>query len=88
MKKPKALIEIEEPEMDGPELAERLRVDPATIRRYRREGMPGRKTGYRIFLYRLSLVNAWLEGREAKKEKNRQERVSERTKSNLAEVSA
>jgi hypothetical protein len=86
MKKPK--IEIEEPEMDGPEIAERLRVDPATIRRYRREGMPGRKTGYRKCLYRLSLVNAWLEGREAEKEKIRHERALKRAKTNLAEVQA
>ena len=78
MKTPKTVVEIDEPELTGPELAERLRADPATVRTYRREGMPGRRVGYRKFLYRVSQVNAWLEERETEKERIRQQRAKER----------
>jgi len=71
-------IEIDEPELTGPELAERLRCDPGTVRNYRKEGMPGRQVGYRKFLYRLSVVNSWLEAHEAKKERERQMRARAR----------
>jgi hypothetical protein len=84
----KSIVEIDEPELTGPEIAVRLRIDPATVRQFRREGMPGRRTGYRKFLYRLSQVNAWLEERETKKEKIRQQRATEREKTKAMAIRA
>ena len=80
MKTAKPLVTINEPELTGSEVAQCLRADPATIRNYRKEGMPGRRAGYRKFLYKLSEVNAWLEKREAQKESLRQQRRTEAAK--------
>jgi hypothetical protein len=77
MKTPQSLI-IDEPELTTSEIAERLRVNPATIRIFFKEGMPGRKVSYRQILFRLSDCNRWLEEREAKKEKERQARARAR----------
>jgi hypothetical protein len=77
MKSPKPLVKIKEPELTGPELAQRWRVDVATVRQYRREGMPGRRAGYRRYLYKLSQVNVWLESRETERERIRQQRRGE-----------
>jgi hypothetical protein len=80
---------IDEPELTGPELAQPFRVDPATVRLwYDKEGMPGRKIGYRKILYRLSECNAWLEEREATKEKEWQQRAKERERAAWAETRA
>ena len=50
--------------LTGPELAKLYRVDPATIRRWRREGAPSRRRGYRLIYYRLSEVERWLTAKE------------------------
>src|SRR6516165_8965589 len=52
-----------EPWMNGPDLARHYGVDPATIRRWRREGMPSHPRGYRLVLYKLSECEAWLKTR-------------------------
>lgn len=74
----KSIVSDSEPELTTNEVAELLRCDPATIRLYYREGMPGRRVSYRKILFRLSVCNRWLEAREAAKEKERQKRAKER----------
>lgn len=43
----------------GPNIARKLDLDPATIRRYAREGMPHHNLGPGLVRYRLSEVLAW-----------------------------
>jgi hypothetical protein len=76
----KTIASGDEPELTTNEVAERLRCNPATIRLYYREGMPGRRVSYRKILFRLSACNRWLEAREAAKEKERQKRAKDRAK--------
>jgi Ni/Co efflux regulator RcnB len=57
-------VKSAEPWQTGPEVAKHYRRDPATIRRWRREGCPSHKKGYKLILYRLSEVDRWLQSRE------------------------
>jgi len=68
---------LDEPELTTTEIAQRLRMVPDTIRRYFKEGMPGRKISYNKHLFQLSAVNAWLEQREAQKQEERVQRRKE-----------
>ncbi len=49
--------------MSGPNVARVIDVDPATIRRYRREGCPAHSIGSGLVRYRLSEVLAWRRAR-------------------------
>jgi hypothetical protein len=60
------------------ELAQRMKVNPATIRGYFAEGMPGEKRSYRLIVFKLSECENWLRKREEQKEKARQQRARER----------
>jgi hypothetical protein len=68
---------LDEPELTTAEIAQRLRMVPDTIRRFYKEGMPGRKISYNKHLFQLSAVNAWLEKREAQKQEERAQRRKE-----------
>jgi hypothetical protein len=48
--------------VSGPRVADFLSLDPATIRRYRREGCPAHLIG-NLVRYRISEVLAWREKR-------------------------
>jgi predicted DNA-binding transcriptional regulator AlpA len=52
--------------MKGPAVARYLDVDPATIRRYAREGMPHHILGPGLIRYKLSEVLAWRAQRKAR----------------------
>jgi hypothetical protein len=52
----------------GPNIARIIDVDPATVRRYKREGMPNHKVGPGLVRYKLSEVLAWRAQRKSKKE--------------------
>lgn len=56
----------EEPFVTGPSVARKISVDPATVRRYHREGCPGHILGPRMTRYKLSEVLAWLAQRKSK----------------------
>jgi predicted DNA-binding transcriptional regulator AlpA len=51
--------ESEEPLVKGPTVARYLDLDPHTIRRYTREGMPHYVLGPGFIRYKLSEVLAW-----------------------------
>jgi hypothetical protein len=51
----------------GKELADRLKIDPATLRTWRKYGLPHQKIGYKTIRYRFSDVLAWLASKEAGK---------------------
>jgi hypothetical protein len=40
-------------------------IDTSTLRRWRSEGCPAHKRGYRLVLYRIGEVERWLKTREA-----------------------
>lgn len=66
MKKAKPItIEESEPEVSGSAIARRFDVDPATIRRWRREGMPHIVYGQKMIRYKVAEVSAWLKVRGA-----------------------
>ena len=50
----------------GPQVARFIGVDPATVRRYGREGMPRHVLGAGFTRYRISEVLAWLADRKRK----------------------
>jgi hypothetical protein len=56
----------EEPLEAGPRIARKIDVDPATIRRYGREGCPKHILGPKMTRYKLSEVLAWLAQRKSK----------------------
>jgi Helix-turn-helix domain len=45
--------------VSGTIAARKLCVDPATIRRWRREGCPFHAVGHNLIRYRLSELDAW-----------------------------
>jgi predicted DNA-binding transcriptional regulator AlpA len=53
--------------ISGPKVADFLDLDPATIRRYKREGCPAHLIGEGLVRYRLSEVLAWRAKRCARK---------------------
>jgi hypothetical protein len=52
-----------EPYRTGPEVARHFRVSEATVRRWRKLGMPSYPRGYRLVYYKFSEVDAWLQAR-------------------------
>jgi phage terminase Nu1 subunit (DNA packaging protein) len=68
----------------GPNIARILDVDPATIRRYSREGCPTHTLGPGYIRYKLDEVLAWLAQRKRKSRTNTEEgprpRASGKTK--------
>jgi hypothetical protein len=53
----------------GPNIARILDVDPATVRRYAREGMPQHVLGEGMVRFKLKEVFAWLAQRKRKSKK-------------------
>jgi len=54
----------------GPRIARKIDVDPATIRRYGREGCPRHIIGEGLIRYRLTEVLAWRAQRKSKSQKS------------------
>ncbi len=54
------------------ELAEKLKVEPITIKRWEEEGLPAYKKGSKFVRYDLEKVLAWIEKRQ--KENEQQEK--------------
>jgi Helix-turn-helix domain len=57
---------VDELKIPGPEVARRLGVDPATVRRWRRLGMPSYPLTSKLILFKMSEVQAWLESGQLK----------------------
>jgi predicted site-specific integrase-resolvase len=55
--------------VSGPRIARSLDVDPATIRRWAREGMPAHVIGEGFVRYRMAEVLAWRATRKSKSRK-------------------
>jgi hypothetical protein len=55
-----------EPEYTTTQIAHHYGVGEATIRRWHRDGMPAKAYTSRLFRYRLSEVQKWLDERAAK----------------------
>jgi hypothetical protein len=66
MKTVRSLFEAER-ELSGTQIAHHFSVGEATIRRWKALGMPARACNARLFRYRLSEVEAWLDARASKK---------------------
>jgi hypothetical protein len=66
LKRPLPLIKSEpiESELTGAEIASHFSIGKATVRRWRRAGMPARGYNSRLFRYKLSEVEGWLQTRE------------------------
>jgi hypothetical protein len=62
----KTKISPQEQLESGPRIARKIDVDPATIRRYGREGCPRHILGKGLIRYRLSEVLAWRAERKNK----------------------
>jgi hypothetical protein len=63
----KTTMEVkEEPLETGPNIARKIDVDPATMRRYHREGCPGYILGPRMTRFKMSEVLTWLAQRKSK----------------------
>jgi hypothetical protein len=60
---------VEEELKTGPDIARIICVDPATVRRYAREGMPHHALGAGFVRYKLNEVLAWLAQRPRKSKK-------------------
>jgi predicted DNA-binding transcriptional regulator AlpA len=60
-------VNTEKKLISGPKVADFLDLDPATIRRYKREGCPAHLIGEGLVRYRLSEVLAWRAKRCARK---------------------
>ena len=71
--KSKSKNTVEEEFKTGPQVARTICVDPATVRRYGREGMPSHSLGPGLVRYRLSEVYAWLATRPRKSKKDNQQ---------------
>ena len=56
----------EEPLEGGPRIARKLDLDPATIRRWAREGAPHHVIGEGLIRYRLNELLAWRAERKGK----------------------
>jgi hypothetical protein len=67
MKKVVNLPDKSEPLISGPSLAERYEVDPATVRRWKREGMPCHAFNQKLVRYKITEVEVWLSNRWASK---------------------
>jgi len=63
MKTQRSPIESTEPEVSGAQVAEHFDVGGATIRRWKRDGMPAKKYNSRLYRYKLSEVEYWLQER-------------------------
>jgi len=55
-----------DPLISGPKVAHTLDLDPATVRRYKKEGCPCHVIGEGLIRYRLSEVLAWRAQRKTK----------------------
>jgi hypothetical protein len=60
----------EEPLEAGPRIARKLDLDPATIRRWAREGAPHHVLGDKLVRYRLNELLAWRAGRQRQSPKS------------------
>ena len=49
----------EEELVSGPQIARGVKVDPATVRRWRKEGMPHHLLGFGLVRYKMAEVLAW-----------------------------
>jgi phage terminase Nu1 subunit (DNA packaging protein) len=58
-------IKARETLQSGPKIAQLLDVDPATVRRWRREGCPCQIIGHGLIRYELSKVLEWRANRNA-----------------------
>jgi hypothetical protein len=57
---------LEERLLSGPHVAREIDMDPATIRRWRKEGAPHHLIGNGVIRYRLSELLAWRRSRLVK----------------------
>jgi hypothetical protein len=57
---------MQEDQVPGPAVARRLGVDPATVRRWRREGCPAEIYNAKMVRYRISEVRDWLKNQRGK----------------------
>jgi hypothetical protein len=62
MRTPKISLDIK-PKLSGTEIANHYGVDAATVRRWRREGMPAIWYNPKLVRYELSKVDEWLRAR-------------------------
>jgi hypothetical protein len=60
-------LTVEEKLLSGPNVAKTWDLDPATIRRWRREGAPSHILGKGLIRYRLSELEKWRASRNAHK---------------------
>jgi phage terminase Nu1 subunit (DNA packaging protein) len=60
--KPQPRIDAE-PEVTGAQLAQHLNLNVATINNWRLKGMPAKQYNTRLFRYKLSEVEKWLQDR-------------------------
>ena len=60
-------LKLDEKLLSGPSVAKTWDVDPATIRRWRREGAPSHVLGKGLIRYRLSELEKWRASRNAHK---------------------
>jgi predicted DNA-binding transcriptional regulator AlpA len=61
----KSIVLPEEKLLSGPEVAREWCLDPATIRRWRKEGAPSHVLGAGLIRYRLSELKTWRANRKS-----------------------
>jgi transposase-like protein len=66
MKLKKLSLPQEEDFLSGPKIARKLDVDPATIRRWVREGAPNHVLGDKLIRFKLNELLAWRAGHRRK----------------------
>jgi len=60
-------LRLDEKLLSGPSIAKTWDLDPATIRRWRREGAPSHVLGNGLIRYRLRELEKWRASRKAQK---------------------
>jgi len=79
MKTQRTLIESTEPEVSGAQVAEHFDVGDATIRRWKRAGMPAKQYNSRFIRYKISEVEKWLQARGAQLDEARRKKAAEQS---------
>jgi transposase-like protein len=74
-----AVLEPEEDLLSGPEIARKYDLDPATIRKWRRDGAPCHLLYANVRRYKMTELQRWLQNRP-KKTKTRSESQTEASK--------